>query len=109
MWIGTSSGLWVYDTQGKTLEQIDDAKLPSPIVLTLSETRGRIWIGTEGGLASCTHNQDDWRAWTKDDVLAYNVVSAVTGDPDYLWVGTMGGGFSRLSGLGTMSDRSPEE
>ena len=109
LWIGTAGGLWIYDTQGQTLEQIDDAKLPSPIVLTLSEARGRIWIGTQGGLASCTHDQGDWRAWTKDDVLAYNVVSAVTGDPDYLWVGTMGGGFSRLSGLGTMSRRSPEE
>ena len=89
----------MYDIKEKSAREIDKARLPSPIVLSLSYARGRVWIGTEGGLASCTSAQADWRTLTKDDQLVYNVVSAITGDPRHLWVGTMGGGFTRLMGM----------
>jgi len=99
LWIGADRGLWVYDTENKSIREIDKAKLPSPVVLTLSYARGRICIGTEGGLASCTPSETDWRIWTKDDLLVHNIVSAVAGDSRYLWVGTMGAGFTRLTGV----------
>ncbi|NQT18924.1 MAG: hypothetical protein HQ592_04405 [Planctomycetes bacterium] len=99
LWIGTDHGLWTYDIKAKSAEQIDKARLPSPIVLSLAYTRGRVWIGTEGGLASCTGAQADWRTLTKDDELVYNIISAIAGDSRHLWVGTMGGGFSRLMGM----------
>jgi len=99
LWIGTDHGLWTYDTEKNSAREIDRAKLPSPVVLTLAYARGRICIGTHAGLASCTPDGGDWRTWTKDDLLVDNVVGAVAGDAQYLWVGTMGGGFTRLTGV----------
>jgi|GEM_PF-5619346 len=100
LWIGTGSGLWRYDIALERLAQVEASLLPSPVVLTICATRGRVWFGTEGGLVSCRPDATDWQTFTKDDVLPANVVSAVEGDAEYLWVGTMGGGFTRLTGAG---------
>jgi len=105
LWIGTSSGLWRYDIAHDSLAQVEPALLPSPVVLTIAATRGRIWIGTVAGLASCRPDATDWQTFTKDDVLSGNVVSAVEGDARYLWVGTLGGGFTRLTGVGEWQEQ----
>ena len=99
LWIGTDRGLWIYDIKGKSIEEVNKARLPSPIVLTLSRIGSRIWIGTEGGLAYCKNAEEGWQVLTKDDKLVHNIVSAIAADSKYLWVGTMGGGFTRLTGL----------
>ncbi|HUU97020.1 MAG TPA: hypothetical protein VM487_14870 [Phycisphaerae bacterium] len=99
LWVGTDHGLWVVDTANLAASEIDKSRLPSQIILSLSSWRDRIWIGTEGGLAACTRDGTDWQVLDKENALADNNVSCTSGDATYLWVGTLGGGFSRLAGI----------
>jgi len=108
LWVGTDHGLWVVDAKRLAATEIDKSKLPSPIVLSLSSWRNRTWIGTEGGLAACAPDGTDWLTFTKQNALVENIVSCTTGDATYLWVGTLGGGFTRLAGVSPSHDTEPE-
>ncbi|MBI4584607.1 MAG: ABC transporter substrate-binding protein [Planctomycetes bacterium] len=74
-----------------------DAGLPSEKVLCIRAGGGRVWAGTEAGLAG--YEEGRWRTWGVKDGLPHPVVLSLdlsprTGD---LWIGTMGG-LARLSG-----------
>jgi len=99
LWIGTDKGVLAYECQTGKFQQIPHEHLPSQQVLSMLHAGGRIWIGTEGGLASCLPNGSGWRTIRKEDKLVHDVVSAIAADIQYLWVGSMGGGFTRISGI----------
>ena len=108
IWIGTASGLSVYDKQtGRFTTYLHDPRDPHSIsndTITnfmlqaiLEDRRGRIWIGTEGGLnrfdKSVEGHFTRFRADPDDPTaLLDDWVSAIIEDSDgFLWIGTHGG------------------
>lgn len=71
--------------------------LPSDTVFALAAEPGRVWVGTDAGLAR--YQDGRWTTWTTADGLPYDVVTSLAVDPGTgdLWVGTMGG-LARFSG-----------
>ncbi len=71
--------------------------LPSDTVFALAVEPGRVWVGTDQGLAR--YQDGRWTSWGTADGLPYAVVTSLAVDPQTgdLWVGTMGG-LARFSG-----------
>jgi len=71
--------------------------LPDSSVRALCTHEGKLWAGTDRGLA--LYAGGGWRSWTEQDGLPWPAVSAIavsakTGD---VWMGTWGGGLVRFS------------
>ena len=109
LWVGTDHGLWAINAKNDSAAEIDKSKLPSPNVLSLSVARGRIWIGTDAGVAAFTPDRQNWLVFTRNDLLVDNNVSCVTSDSGYVWVGTLGGGMTRLAGIAAITQMAEEE
>jgi ligand-binding sensor domain-containing protein len=72
--------------------------LPNDHIFAIRADGGRLWVGTEGGLA--LYEKGRWKSWTEKDGLPGDAVmsiavSAKTGD---VWLGLFGGGLARFSG-----------
>ena len=58
---------------------------------------GRLWVGTEGGLACW--NEKAWQTFTTNNGLSANIISAIADDSDGdVWVGTEHGGLDLMRG-----------
>jgi signal transduction histidine kinase/ligand-binding sensor domain-containing protein len=58
---------------------------------------GRLWVGTQGGLACWNENQ--WQTFTTSNGLSANIISAIADDAGGdVWVGTEHGGLDLLRG-----------
>lgn len=78
----------------------DSAGLPQNNVKALLQSRnGYVWVGTKGGLARFDGSR--FRVYddrTPDQLKEAEVWNLVEGDDDSLWIGTFGGGLTRMSG-----------
>ena len=98
LWVGTQlGGLLLY--QNARFEKAAGSDLLTPargvsdISALYQDRSGRLWAGTQAGLA--TSSGDEWR-FVSDD-LPRSVVHAILEDRDgNLWVGTQGDGLKRM-------------
>jgi ligand-binding sensor domain-containing protein len=74
--------------------------LPNDHIFAVKADAGRVWIGTENGLARLDKETGAIETWGEEDGLPWRVVSALDVDPKTgdLWIGHFGGGLARLSG-----------
>ena len=95
VWVGTS-GAGLFEIVDGQLQRAQGAESLHPVVHALhQEQPGKLWAGTEGGLARW--DGAHWRLFTTHDGLSANNVRAIAattaGD---LWVGTLGGGLNHF-------------
>jgi len=74
--------------------------LPNDHVFAVKAHEGKVWIGTEDGLACYDKRTGKMQSWTEKDGLPWRVVTAIdvnkkTGE---VWLGLLGGGLARFSG-----------
>jgi PAS domain S-box-containing protein len=56
------------------------------------DSRGNVWVGTEGGLSGLAAGSDRWTRYTTDDGLSHNAVVGIAEDASgSLWVATSRG------------------
>ena len=108
LWIGTADGLNRYDGYEFIVYKSniwDTTSLSSPIVeLLVEDTNGNIWIGTRSGLNCYQRKSDSFIRYTHDPQNKYsisdndNIESLIMDktNPNYLWIGTDGGGLNLL-------------
>lgn len=91
VWIGTRRGL-VRQRKGVLERFGTEHGLPHPYVRALlRDRRGRLWVGTYGGLVLWGEAQAR-RVWTEADGLLHPVVRSLEeGGDGSLWIGTSGG------------------
>ena len=99
LWIGTRRSLWSFDLDSKALEQHD---LGAVMVTSLARRPGgSLWIGTNGGLHEL-RGDGEMRRWFEQPGLARGALRALTFDDEgALWIGSYGGGLSRMRQPGT--------
>ena len=102
IWIGTVEGLDVSLTGSGVFHryQSGDGKydLSDDYVMSLMQDRGGVlWIGTRTGGASRWHS-DSWRfGHYNNQTLSRHSVTSFTSDYAHAWIGTFGGGLSRVN------------
>src|SRR3972149_5548491 len=72
--------------------------LPDSSIRCVRVSNGRVWIGTDNGLALLDGNA--WKCWTQRDGLPWPMISdiEVDGESGDVWLGAWGGGLVRLTG-----------
>lgn len=103
LWCGTG-GEGVLIKDGTTVKRIsnkntrstpplDDGLVSDYITcITIDEMRGRVWIGTNEGLSSCSLEGTEWTRYTENTGLPNNVIRVLTTDNNgNVWVGTPSG------------------
>ena len=76
--------------------------LPDDHIFAVKSDGGRIWVGTENGLALIDKKTSKVvKTWTEKDGLPFRAVTAIdihpkTGD---VWLGLFGGGLARFDGV----------
>ncbi len=100
LWIGTLSGLNIYNYEDDSFTRIDQLKGVA-IQDIFEDNLGRIWVATfSNGLYRFDRLKGEWSIYTNnqddDGSLPYNKVTSVYQDSkDRIWVTTQGGGFSQ--------------
>lgn len=101
MWIGTLSGLNIYDYQNDNFVRIDELK-GLAIQDIFEDSEGLIWVSTYfRGVYNFDPRKSEWTNFSrevgKEGTLPYNKVTSVFEDSaKRLWIATQGGGFSLL-------------
>ena len=74
--------------------------LPNDHIFAVKVNGGRVWIGTENGLACLDKKTGEIRSWGERDGLPWRVVSSIDVNPvtHEVWLGLFGGGLARFSG-----------
>jgi ligand-binding sensor domain-containing protein/signal transduction histidine kinase len=95
VWVGTKgAGLFQWQN-GQFQPAPGAATIPQVILAIHEDRRGRLWLGTLGGLAGWDGRS--WTLFTTRDGLSADEVRAIADDADgTLWIGTVGGGLNRL-------------
>jgi len=108
LWIGTNDGLNRYDGYEFLVysnDPWDTTSLSSPTITLLTEDgEGNIWVGTPNGLNYYQRESDSFKRYTHDPRNKYSIsdndnIESLLIDkthPNYLWVGTNGGGLNLL-------------
>lgn len=101
IWIGTNSGIFMFDTEKKKLVNFDKYSntryLPSNIILSFFEdSKGTVWIGTDKGLARYTYDEQkiETYSYTKKNERhkSQNKVYCILEDTNSkMWIGTNSG------------------
>lgn len=96
LWLGTDSNGLYHLEGGRLVHQRAGDGIPDNRVRVLrTDRRGRLWIGTYGGLT--VREAGRFRTYTKADGLPSNLVRSLHEDAEgVLWIGTYGGGLARL-------------
>jgi ligand-binding sensor domain-containing protein len=97
LWVGTDrNGVVALRKDGGVTRYGLAEGLPNEeIRVILEDRRGRVWIGTNGGLVLLDGGH--FRVFTVSDGLVHDFVRCLLEDEDgALWIGTYGGGLSRL-------------
>ncbi len=111
MWIGTFGGLNRYDGTEYMIYKPDPANqssLTSSVIFDVYEdSKGSIWVGTDGGGLNLYHRESDsFTSYRFDpnnpNSLSSNQVYTILEDSAaILWAGTGGGGLNRMTSEGT--------
>lgn len=94
VWLGTrDAGLFQF-IGGRFQPVGYDRLLRRNISALFQDRSGRIWVGTDAGLASW--DEREWRWFDQASGLAANEITAIADDPEgSLWVGTARAGLNR--------------
>lgn len=102
LWIGTLSGLDIYDYETDTFTRNDKLNTGS-VHAIFEDSGGDIWVATfTNGLFRFQPNKNEWSNFRNNPEdsksLAYNTVTSVFEDSqNRLWITTQGGGFSQFN------------
>ncbi len=111
IWLATQRGLYIFDPLTRNSKRFlhsetDKFSITNSSVWSIAEdTQRNIWIGTfSGGLCYVNLEEKRWLKTYKpgDTGLNHNVVSCFAEDEHYTWIGTEGGGVTRM---GKTNDR----
>lgn len=100
LWVGTLSGLNIYNDEKDNFTRIDRFKGVS-IQDIFEDSEGRIWVSTfSNGLFMFDRKKNLWRSFVNNPLdptsLPYNKTTSVYQDSkDNIWITTQGGGFCR--------------
>jgi len=96
LWVGTNGGGLSLYRDGAFTTYTQEDGLAGDIVRALhKDARGRLWIGTNGGLSVLESGR--LKSWTQRDGLPNEIIRAIVTDRQgVLWVGTNGGGLARF-------------
>jgi ligand-binding sensor domain-containing protein/signal transduction histidine kinase len=98
VWAGAwgGGGPWLFQFEAGHFLPLAGPELTSREVSAFfQDSHGTMWFGMHGGLGRL--DQHGWKLLTTRDGLASDEVRAITEDRDHnLWIGTSGGGLSRL-------------
>ena len=100
LWVGTDSGLGVFNGSGWRTYSKENSALPANDIRSLVETSdGSIWVGTwASGIGRLNPETEQWQVLTVADGLVSNGVVALLRDQnDAILIGTEGG-ISRFDG-----------
>ncbi|MDE6332216.1 MAG: hypothetical protein K2L80_06400, partial [Muribaculaceae bacterium] len=91
--VGTSTGLYLFDSNTKTITPSADSELASLLVLDIHvDSHGFTWLGTSEGVLVLNHQMRIIRRITRHDHLSNNFVKAIASDlNDGIWVTTVDG------------------
>ncbi len=93
LWVGTDQGL--SRRVGEQFNAVFPGELKALLCMHQDNQSDAFWIGTQEGLAHIVGDRLEWI--TREQGLAPGGVRALHQDPEgVLWVGTYGGGLSRL-------------
>lgn len=83
LWVGTTSGLVVWDTAARKVTKVTvaDGLLSNAVTAVHVDPAGRVWVGHEDGV-SLSQDRRTWQALRDEDGLEGVVVNAIVGDPD---------------------------
>ncbi len=96
IWIGTLSGLFLYNESTRTIKQIDISGMGSSQVLFLkTDSRNRIWIGGEkslGMMLSPTSKLTVYKSGDYNGTITNGSINCIFEDSKKkIWIGTRGG------------------
>lgn len=103
LWVGTyGDGIVIYDSRStlnynskstRTSPERDDGLVSDYVTsMAIDKKNGRVWIGTNAGLASCDLEGQEWQRFTTKEGLPNDVIRDVTIDNSgRLWAGTPSG------------------
>jgi len=104
LWVATLKGLNRYDAESEQFVRYMEGELPNDVVRSLAvDGQGTLWVGTYGGLFSYNEEKDTFKicaSHEKEGGLPSPYVMYILPDPQephVLWVGTWGGGVSRVN------------
>lgn len=110
LWVGTTSGLVVWDTAARTATKVTvaDGLLANSVTAVHVDPAGRVWVGHQDGV-SMSHDRRTWQALRDEDGLEGVLVNAIVGDPDGgTWFATYEGLMHRASDGTIEVVRTPE-
>lgn len=83
LWVGTTSGLVVWDTAARTATKVTvaDGLLSNAVTAVHVDPAGRVWVGHGDGV-SMSQDRRTWQALRDADGLQGVAVNAIVGDPD---------------------------
>jgi len=99
IWIGTKSGVAIFDGEGWNTYTVANSNLPHNWVPAIEfALDGTIWIGTAGGLVSIIDSI--WTVYTTaNSGLTNNYIRGLSVDENnVIWVATWGGGLVKFDG-----------
>ena len=104
LWIGTENGLseWHQETRSfttyNTVQAVSKSLVNNRVNQIFQDASGVLWLATHGGISSWNYFSDTFRYFNSNEgFLKSNLVTAISeaGEGVY-WVGTYGGGLTRL-------------
>ena len=103
LWIGSRSGLFIYDMEKETLINYNDdnTQLDYRIIMIFKDKIGDMWFCTGNGFSYLSTRPKQFQLLNKDPnkklSLNHNRVNSIeqTSD-DIFWIGTFGGGLNKL-------------
>ncbi len=99
LWVGSGSGVWVYDGANWRCYQMANSGLPNDFVAYVCvDAENRKWISTHGGLA--VFDDPHWTVYKHaNSGLPNDTVAPIAFDEQGIaWIGTWGGGLARFDG-----------
>jgi signal transduction histidine kinase/ligand-binding sensor domain-containing protein len=93
-----SVGANLFRLEGNDFRPAPGVEILNPEISALYQGHdGRLWVGTQGGLACW--NEKEWQTFTTNNGLSANIIRAIADDADGdVWVGTEHGGLDLMRG-----------
>ncbi len=107
IWVGTYSGLFVFDPTTKKVQSFKANSSPksglisNTVLCIFEDSQQRIWVGTDNGLHRYNHTNQQFTRFFNDpnrpDIIPLNQINSIAEDKSgKLWIGTNKGGLYQL-------------